>query len=38
MKIVSLEVIALEKDPGCLSRPILCRVNTDEGIDRKSVV
>jgi L-alanine-DL-glutamate epimerase-like enolase superfamily enzyme len=32
MKIVSLEVIALEKDPGCLSRPVLCRVNTDEGI------
>jgi L-alanine-DL-glutamate epimerase-like enolase superfamily enzyme len=32
MKIVSVEVIALEKDPGCLSRPVLCRVNTDEGI------
>jgi L-alanine-DL-glutamate epimerase-like enolase superfamily enzyme len=32
MKIVSLEVIALEKDPGCLSRPVLCRINTDEGI------
>ncbi|MDR1239747.1 MAG: mandelate racemase/muconate lactonizing enzyme family protein [Treponema sp.] len=32
MKIVSLEAIALEKDPGCLSRPVLCRINTDEGI------
>jgi L-alanine-DL-glutamate epimerase-like enolase superfamily enzyme len=32
MKIVSLEVIALEKDSGCLSRPVLCRINTDEGI------
>ena len=32
MKITSVEVIALERDPGCLSRPILCRVNTDQGI------
>jgi L-alanine-DL-glutamate epimerase-like enolase superfamily enzyme len=32
MKITSVEVIALEKDPGCLSRPVLCRVNTDEGL------
>jgi L-alanine-DL-glutamate epimerase-like enolase superfamily enzyme len=32
MKITSVDVIALEKDQGCLSRPILCRVNTDEGI------
>ncbi|MDR3356380.1 MAG: mandelate racemase/muconate lactonizing enzyme family protein [Spirochaetaceae bacterium] len=32
MKIVSVEAIALEKDPGCLSRPVLCRVNTDAGI------
>jgi L-alanine-DL-glutamate epimerase-like enolase superfamily enzyme len=31
MKIVSLEAIALEKDPGCLSRPVLCRINTSEG-------
>jgi L-alanine-DL-glutamate epimerase-like enolase superfamily enzyme len=32
MKITSVDVIALEKDPGCLSRPVLCRVNTDQGI------
>ncbi|MDR3303810.1 MAG: mandelate racemase/muconate lactonizing enzyme family protein [Treponema sp.] len=32
MKISSVEVIALEKDAGCLSRPVLCRVNTDEGL------
>ena len=32
MKITSIEVIALERDPGCLSRPVLCRVNTDEGV------
>ncbi|MDR1230092.1 MAG: mandelate racemase/muconate lactonizing enzyme family protein [Spirochaetaceae bacterium] len=32
MKILNVEVIALAKDPGCLSRPVLCRVNTDEGI------
>jgi L-alanine-DL-glutamate epimerase-like enolase superfamily enzyme len=32
MKITSINVIALEKDPGCLSRPVLCRVNTDEGV------
>jgi L-alanine-DL-glutamate epimerase-like enolase superfamily enzyme len=32
MKITSIEVIALERDPGCGSRPVLCRVNTDEGI------
>lgn len=32
MKITSVDVIALEKDPGCLSRPILCHVNTDQGI------
>ncbi|WP_010253399.1 mandelate racemase/muconate lactonizing enzyme family protein [Treponema primitia] len=32
MKITSIDVIALEKDPGCLSRPVLCRVNTDQGL------
>jgi L-alanine-DL-glutamate epimerase-like enolase superfamily enzyme len=32
MKITSIEVIALEKDPGCLSRPVLCRIYTDAGI------
>jgi len=32
MKITSVDVIALEKDPGCLSRPVLCQVHTDEGI------
>ena len=32
MKITSIDLIALEKDPGCLSRPVLCRVNTGEGI------
>lgn len=32
MKITSVDVIALEKDPGCLSRPVLCRVNTDGGL------
>jgi L-alanine-DL-glutamate epimerase-like enolase superfamily enzyme len=32
MKITSVDVIALEKDPGCLNRSVLCRVNTDEGI------
>jgi L-alanine-DL-glutamate epimerase-like enolase superfamily enzyme len=32
MKITSVDVIALERDPGCLSRPVLCRVNTGEGI------
>jgi L-alanine-DL-glutamate epimerase-like enolase superfamily enzyme len=32
MKITSVDVIALEKDPGCLSRPVLCRVNTDDGV------
>lgn len=32
MKIVSVDVMALEKDPNCGNRPIICRVNTDEGI------
>jgi L-alanine-DL-glutamate epimerase-like enolase superfamily enzyme len=32
MKITSIDVIALETDRGNGSRPILCRVNTDEGI------
>jgi L-alanine-DL-glutamate epimerase-like enolase superfamily enzyme len=32
MKITSVDVIALEKDPGCLSRPVLCRVHTDDGL------
>jgi L-alanine-DL-glutamate epimerase-like enolase superfamily enzyme len=32
MKITSVEAIALAKDPGCLSRPVLCRINTDQGI------
>jgi L-alanine-DL-glutamate epimerase-like enolase superfamily enzyme len=32
MKIISVEAIALAQDPGCLSRPVLCRINTDEGI------
>jgi L-alanine-DL-glutamate epimerase-like enolase superfamily enzyme len=32
MKILNVEVIALAQDPGCLSRPVLCRINTDEGI------
>jgi L-alanine-DL-glutamate epimerase-like enolase superfamily enzyme len=32
MKIERIEVIALEKDPGCLSRPVLCRITTGEGI------
>jgi L-alanine-DL-glutamate epimerase-like enolase superfamily enzyme len=32
MKITSIDVIALERDPGCLSRPVLCQVCTDEGI------
>jgi L-alanine-DL-glutamate epimerase-like enolase superfamily enzyme len=32
MKILNVEVIALAKDPGCLSRPVLCRINTDAGI------
>jgi len=32
MKITSVDVIALETDPGCLNRTVLCRVNTGEGI------
>jgi L-alanine-DL-glutamate epimerase-like enolase superfamily enzyme len=32
MKISSVDVIALEKDKGCLNRSVLCRVNTDDGI------
>jgi L-alanine-DL-glutamate epimerase-like enolase superfamily enzyme len=32
MKIASVDVIALEKDRGDGSRPILCRINTDEEI------
>ncbi|MDR2398332.1 MAG: mandelate racemase/muconate lactonizing enzyme family protein, partial [Spirochaetaceae bacterium] len=32
MNITSIDVIALEKDPGCLSRPVLCRIHTDQGI------
>jgi L-alanine-DL-glutamate epimerase-like enolase superfamily enzyme len=32
MKITSVDVIALERDPDAKNRPILCRVNTDEGI------
>jgi L-alanine-DL-glutamate epimerase-like enolase superfamily enzyme len=32
MKITSVEVIALERDPSCLNRSVLCRVNTDQGI------
>lgn len=32
MKIISLDVMALEKDPNCGNRPIICRINTDEGI------
>jgi L-alanine-DL-glutamate epimerase-like enolase superfamily enzyme len=32
MKITSIDVIALEIDRGNGSRPILCRINTDEGI------
>jgi L-alanine-DL-glutamate epimerase-like enolase superfamily enzyme len=32
MKITSVDIIALEKDRGNGSRPIICRVNTDEGI------
>jgi L-alanine-DL-glutamate epimerase-like enolase superfamily enzyme len=32
MKITSVDVIALAMDPGCLSRPVICRLNTDEGI------
>ena len=32
MRIASLDVIALEKEKGCGSRPVIVRVNTDEGI------
>ncbi|MDR2491121.1 MAG: mandelate racemase/muconate lactonizing enzyme family protein [Spirochaetaceae bacterium] len=32
MKITSVDLIALERDPGCLSRPVLCRVFTDDGL------
>jgi L-alanine-DL-glutamate epimerase-like enolase superfamily enzyme len=32
MRITNVEVIALERDPGCLNRSVLCRVNTDQGI------
>lgn len=32
MKIVSIDVMALEKDKDCGNRPIICRINTDEGI------
>ena len=32
MKITSIDVISLETDRGNGSRPILCRVNTDQGI------
>lgn len=32
MKIASLDVIALEKEKGCGSRPVIVRINTDEGI------
>jgi len=32
MKITSIDVIALERNAGCLSRPVLCRVNTDQDI------
>ncbi|GFH42647.1 galactonate dehydratase [Lactococcus hodotermopsidis] len=32
MKITSVDVMALEQDPDSKNRPIICRVNTDEGI------
>jgi L-alanine-DL-glutamate epimerase-like enolase superfamily enzyme len=32
MKIISVDIIALEKDRGNGSRPIICRINTDQGI------
>lgn len=32
MKIISMDIMALEKDPNCGNRPIICRINTDEGI------
>jgi L-alanine-DL-glutamate epimerase-like enolase superfamily enzyme len=32
MKITSVDIIALEKDRGNGSRPVLCRLNTDEGV------
>jgi L-alanine-DL-glutamate epimerase-like enolase superfamily enzyme len=32
MKITSVDVIALETDPGCFNRTVLCRVNTDQGV------
>jgi L-alanine-DL-glutamate epimerase-like enolase superfamily enzyme len=32
MKITSVDVMALEKDPHCMNRPIICRVNTDDGV------
>lgn len=32
MKITSMDIIAPEQDRGSGSRPVLCRVNTDEGI------
>ncbi len=31
MKIKSVDILALEKDPAG-TRPIICRINTDEGI------
>ncbi|MDR0879817.1 MAG: mandelate racemase/muconate lactonizing enzyme family protein [Clostridioides sp.] len=33
MKIVSLDVMALEQDPNCGNRPIIVKVNTDQGIE-----
>jgi L-alanine-DL-glutamate epimerase-like enolase superfamily enzyme len=33
MKITSVDVIALERDPNSLNRSVLCRINTDEGIN-----
>jgi L-alanine-DL-glutamate epimerase-like enolase superfamily enzyme len=32
VKIISVDIIALEKDRGNGSRPVVCRINTDEGI------
>jgi len=32
MKITSVDILALEKEKGSGSRPILCKINTDEGI------
>lgn len=32
MKITSVDIMALERDPDCGNRPIICRIHTDEGI------